>query len=432
MSISNFTSNLLQIKDPNVIFSEKITTTVKKSITYKVIHASLSYLATHCPSCGCINKDFSIIKHGTKSSDIRLLSCHGEPTILRLRKQRFLCQDCNSTFSAKTNIVDTNCYISKKVKLKILDELRFKSSEKDIAYRNGVSHSTVSRAIDSHYDKFSINKDFLPANLMFDEFKSTKDAKGSMSFIFADSDTHEITDIVENRQLPYLKQYFSKYTLDARMGVKTICIDMYSPYISLIKECFPKAKIIIDRFHIVQLLNRALQKTRIEAMKNLNTTSMEYKRLKRYWKLISKDSKELNGIDFRYQIHFKHWVSEKTVVHDTLSVSSSLEATYETYQLLLTAIQTKDKDLLHKIINTSLNTDISDYMKTAISTLIKYFDYISNSLDSSYSNGPLEGLNNYIKVVKRIAFGYRSFFHFRNRILITKNLIKPIKKYQAA
>ncbi|MGL4372491.1 MAG: transposase, partial [Turicibacter sp.] len=39
-------------------------------------------------------------------------------------------------------------------------------------------------------------------------------------------------------------------------------------------------------------------------------------------------------------------------------------------------------------------------------------------MDSSYTNGILEGINNKIKVIKRIAFGYRSFYHFKARILI--------------
>ncbi|MBK5253932.1 MAG: transposase, partial [Peptostreptococcaceae bacterium] len=46
--------------------------------------------------------------------------------------------------------------------------------------------------------------------------------------------------------------------------------------------------------------------------------------------------------------------------------------------------------------------------------------------------GTIEGLNNYIKVIKRVAFGYKSFFHFRNRILIFRNLIKPMSKCQAS
>jgi len=63
-------------------------------------------------------------------------------------------------------------------------------------------------------------------------------------------------------------------------------------------------------------------------------------------------------------------------------------------------------------------------MKTSIKSLNKYIDYTINALIYEYSNGRLEGINNKIKVIKRIAFGYRSFYHFRNRILINLNIAK--------
>ena len=61
---------------------------------------------------------------------------------------------------------------------------------------------------------------------------------------------------------------------------------MYSPYVSLIKKMFPNAQIIIDTFHLVQLISRALNKTRIKTMKSNKTI---YNKVKRYWKLILKD-----------------------------------------------------------------------------------------------------------------------------------------------
>ena len=36
-------------------------------------------------------------------------------------------------------------------------------------------------------------------------------------------------------------------------------------------------------------------------------------------------------------------------------------------------------------------------------------------------NGYIEGINNRIKVIKRIAFGYQNFTHFRNRIMYIIN-----------
>jgi len=44
-------------------------------------------------------------------------------------------------------------------------------------------------------------------------------------------------------------------------------MDMSGNYIPLIKTIFPNAKIVLDRFHIVQHMNRTLKQTRIQIMK---------------------------------------------------------------------------------------------------------------------------------------------------------------------
>ncbi|QQV79504.1 transposase [Enterococcus faecalis] len=100
---------------------------------------------------------------------------------------------------------------------------------------------------------------------------------------------HEVIDIVENRQQHNLSDYFMRYSLNARLRVKTVTMDMYSPYIGLIKACFLKADIIIDRFHIVQHLNRALNHVRIQRMNSLRyTRPRDYRKLKKQWKLVLK------------------------------------------------------------------------------------------------------------------------------------------------
>lgn len=67
--------------------------------------------------------------------------------------------------------------------------------------------------------------------------------------------------------------------------------------------------------------------------------------------------------------------------------------------------------------------EISDYMKTALRVLRKYETYVINAVKYNLSNGSLDGINNKIKARKRITFGYRSFYHFRNSIFVTYCLI---------
>lgn len=432
MSQVNYITELLDLKDKNISISDTITTKTVKDVSYKVVEGTLTYEAHYCPVCGSINNN-TIIKYGSKASDIKLLPIVGHPAILRLHKQRFMCKSCGSTFSAKSPIVDENCFISNSIKQKIALDLTRKICEKDIAELNNVSHSTVSRIIDNAFPEFSLNRNYLPKHLLFDEFKSTKDSDGAMSFIFCDAEKHEIIDIVENRQLHQLMNYFFSFSKKARRSVKTVCIDFFKPYITLIKTVFPNAKIIADRFHIVQLLSRAMSKTRVQEMKKLSTYSMEYKRLKRYWKLIQKNANDLDGIQFRHYTHFREFVSQKTIVEKSVSVSDILLKTYEVYQLLLSDVKRKDYELLFKHIESYIN-DVSEQMQTSMKTILQNNDYVQNALIFKYSNGTIEGINNFIKVLKRVAFGYRSFLHFRNRILITRKLVtkKEIHSSQKA
>ena len=71
--------------------------------------------------------------------------------------------------------------------------------------------------------------------------------------------------MVADRKLKSLKIILSLF-FETKTKVKTVTIDMYEPYMSLIKQLFPNAKIIIDRFHIVQSLNRALNMSRVHVM----------------------------------------------------------------------------------------------------------------------------------------------------------------------
>ena len=75
------------------------------------------------------------------------------------------------------------------------------------------------------------------------------------------------------------------YSYKERCDVKAIVIDMNSGYKCLIRELFPNAKIIVDRFHIVQLVNRAFNKYRISYMNSIkDKDKVLYRQLKHYWK----------------------------------------------------------------------------------------------------------------------------------------------------
>ena len=420
MSTTNDIKLLLDIQDKNIHIEENAVELLEyKGKMAKFITATLTFTPTHCGSCGIENKNYTVYKNGTKTSRITLpiMGCY--PTYLKLKKQRFFCKACNSTFSAKTGIVDDHCFISKQTKAKALIKSTDAQSLTDIAKDCFVSPTTVQRVINSEAKQFQKQYQTLPKHISFDEFKYQK---GRMAFEYIDAETGEIIDILERRDARTIKEHFiTNYYLSDLRKVETITIDMNAGYVNVIKEIFPQAKIIIDRFHIVQLINRSMNKTRVKIMNEFKTSNSEdmkkYRRLKLYWKLILKNTEELSHIEYKYYHMFGQRL-EVNVVDELLSYDRAFKMNYELYQTLLKSVKNKDFNIFSETLMDMKSHELSSYMKTSVKTLKKHLSYIQNSLVYSYNNGRIEGINNKIKVLNRVAYGYRNFNNFKNRILL--------------
>ena len=84
--------------------------------------------------------------------------------------------------------------------------------------------------MDECYPDFKVNKEHLPETMCIDEFKSVKNIDGAMSFVFADHQAKNIIDIVEDRRVNSLTEYFSRFSLEARNNVKYLYGYVFSIY----------------------------------------------------------------------------------------------------------------------------------------------------------------------------------------------------------
>ncbi|WP_200769424.1 transposase, partial [Fusobacterium necrophorum] len=115
----------------------------------------------------------------------------------------------------------------------------------------------MKRSLFPYYDFEKKHPKTLPTHLGIDEFKSTKQASGNMSVILVDLQKREIVDILEDRRKDPLIDFFQTFPMEERKKVQVITTDLYEPYLQILPKLFPNAQIILDRFHIVQLISRA-------------------------------------------------------------------------------------------------------------------------------------------------------------------------------
>ncbi|VKC45150.1 IS1167, transposase [Streptococcus pneumoniae] len=248
-----------------------------------------------------------------------------------------------------------------------------------------------------------------------------------MSFIAQDFDNLNIITVLEGRTQAVIRNHFLRYDRAVRCQVKIITMDMFSPYYDLAKQLFPCAKIVLDRFHIIQHLSRAMSRFRVQIMNQFEQKSHEYKAIKRYWKLIQQDSRKLSDKRF-YRPTFRMHLTNKEILDKILSYSEDLKHHYQIYQLLLFHFQNKDPEKFFGLIEDNLK-QVHPIFQTVFKTFLKDKEKLVNTLQLHYSNAKLEATNNLIKLIKRNAFGFRNFENFKKRIFIALNIKKERTKF---
>lgn len=383
-----------------------------------VVHLIQSY-PLRCPRCGQL-----MLKNGFKIVNVLGPSLHYQPTIWSIRNQKYLCKPssaCPSTITelAKVKDIKYRHHISQAIKQQVMIQLTANESQIDIAKELGISDWTVRRVIFNLDQFFKPNYHWLPRHIAFDDFKSGRFAPSGMSMILMNIENHRTIDIILSRRNRYLRNYFLRYDRAARLAVRTVTVDLYTPYRHLIHELFPHAIIIADHFHVVAQAYRALNKIRVKAMNQAGNGSHQWRALKHFWKLILTPAGLLKYDNYWSRRNFGYTqLTDVEVIQRLLAFNDDLKQAYRYYQDLILAINHRSKDELNHLLAIKW-TQLPQSLQKVQRTLRRHRKEIITSFKyGDYTNGPVEGTNNKIKAIKRTAYGFRNFFNFRARILL--------------
>lgn len=379
---------------------------------------------SRCPIC---NKFTSSVHAKLKPIRSVYLDSCGSAVDLIIKKKRYHCYKCNKIFTEELNVNSKNGNISNKVKIQIRNDLlKYNLSLKYIAEKNRVSLTTVENEMKIIIDKIPKFKVNLPQIISFDEFKADTKS-GKYAFVLNDPIHKKVLDILANRKKECLIQYFS-YCKN-RHSVEFVISDMYEPYLLVTQIMFPKAKYVVDRFHYITYIMDALDNIRIRLQKLYGEKSKEYKLLKNK-KNVSLLRNYGNKIDWwvitkRYKNGHMIDILPGDIIRDLFDISEDLKAGYWLKETFLDIINHANydnaNDQITKWISKCIESKIPEFIEAA-GTISRWKEYIVNSfIDERFSNGYTEGINNKIKVMKRVAFGYKNFELLRGRILYVFN-----------
>ena len=396
----------------------------EKGKIIKIIYLSCRKKKEKCPKCGGYT---SSIHDKLKPIELKYLRIVEYDVKVVITKRRFICHKCNKRFTENVDINEKNSNISNKLKQKVLkDLLNYNLSLKYISKENNISDNEVRNILKEAMDGYPTHIKNLPKVISMDEFKADTN-KGKYAFILNDPIHKKTLDILPNRKKEYLIQYFTH--TENRHSVEFVISDMYEPYLIVTQIMFPKAKYVVDRFHYTTYIMDALDDVRIRLQKEYGYNSKEYRLLKnkKNVSLLRRYSNEIEW--FTYTKRYKNGHTIEILKYDIrkelLNINGELELAYQLKELFLDIINHATyedaKTQLLNWISLCREQNIEEFIE-ASKTIENWLEYIVNSfIDERYSNGFTEGLNNKIKVIKRVGFGYKNFDFFRIRLLYILN-----------
>lgn len=244
----------------------------------------------------------------------------------------------------------------------------------------------------------------LPDCISIDEFKGNTDA-GKFQCILLDAKKHKLLDILPNKSQSCLSAYFKETSRDERNRVKFFICDMWKPYVDIAKVYFPNAQIVIDKFHFIRRVNWAIENVRKRLQKSMPARLRKY--YKRSKKLILAKYSSLKDEN-------KKACDLMLLYNDDLRVAHSLKEWF--YKICQSEQYSYQRTAFWEWVKAAEASGISEFEKCA-KTYRNWSYGILNAFKYKYTNGPTEGYNNKIKVLKRISFGIPTFKRLRTRII---------------
>ena len=363
----------------------------------KVIEFKMQQRIHKCPSC---NSETSKV-HDYRVQQVKDIPMFGYNTILKVHKRRHVCKACGKKFYESLPFLPKYQRTTNRLWMYILKELEETRSMKSIALSVNLSGPSIARVI----DKVSYGLSSLPNTISIDEFKGNAGRK--FQCILTNPRKQEVLDILPERTIEGLSAYFS--TFKDRNNVKYVVMDMSNLFRSMAKNCFPKAQIIADKYHVYRQVQWAFEDVRKQEQKKFATSRRRY--FKRSRTLLLKGQENLSEEEFEQ-------------VSQMLSVSKALAQAYYLLHEFRNIMKSKTKEeAKSKLSAWYMHVGVTELnrFKKCVNTFVDWNEEILNAFETGLTNGYTEGCNNRIKVLKRNAYGVRNFDRFRKRILHVMN-----------
>jgi transposase len=225
--------------------------------------------------------------------------------------------------------------------------------------------------------------------------------------------THEGKDA--HALIPFLSTFKRKKT-----KILAVAMDMSPAYLQAVRHVFPEVDIVHDPYHVVTLVNKAIDETRRDMVRQISGQDKQLMKGSRFLLLSSLESLKPSSLESLMML---------------MELNEPLYARYLLKEDLRTFWNLPNQELgaafLDSWIHQAKSLGLRHFSKVA-ATLNRHRQGLLSYFKHRISTGPLEGLNNKIKVLKRQAYSFRDMDYFKLRAVEGLAVSQPYKGCRVA
>ncbi len=354
-----------------------------------------------CPECGSDD----VIRRGQTPRRFRTVSIGSRPVYLAFAVPRVACRSCGAVRQLRIGFADPRVSYTKAFQRYAL-ELSRHMTIKDVA-----EHLMISWDVIKDIQKQNLQRRFGKPKLKhlrqiaIDEISTGKGHR--YLTIVLDLKSGAVVHVGQGKGGEALADFWTRLR---RSGAKieAVATDMSPAYIQAVTTQLPQATLVFDRFHVIKLYNEKLSDLRRALYHQLQDT-MHKSVLKGVRWLLLKRSENLDPAR-----------KEPERLREALRLNEPLATAYYLKDELNEIWEQDDQEAAQALLldwvtfaESSGIRMLQDFAKTLRAHawgILAYYDH-------PISTGPLEGINNKIKTMKRQAYGFRDQEFLRLKIL---------------
>lgn len=364
------------------------------------IHCSSIFEEALCPHC----LEKRQVVNQTYERQFRDLSIAGKEVYLHLSQRQFYCSSCDRHFNERFNFVDPKRTMTRRYERYVYECCKASTILK-ISVQENLTWQTVNEICQRGARKEIGDRPLVKVRIVGMDEIAIKKGHRHYATVIVDLEHVEIIDILDYRDQESLIKYFQSLGMEWCKTIEVFCSDMWQGFVNTAKAVFLNATLVVDRFHFFSHLNKALDNQRKNLRRQFKDQE-EFKRLK--WALL-KNAEDLTD-------------DQRKKLNQVFLLTPQLKVFYENkekFRLIFNQRLTREQGEieLNQWIE-EVNKMKNKYLNQFLCTLSNWKEYVLNYFTHRYTTSIIEGINNSIKTVKRMGYGFRNFANFKQRVLV--------------